>query len=144
MTGSSSSLAGEPRSITLQPYFQRRYTVGIHTGFRIRVEVTDSVNMPLAIFRYFQRPDSPNGEEVAYFGGICTVEDLERYPENAPNLSDSPPTFRLDYLDYVLHSAQQAKELWDIIQADIQQLIDSLDAMDDLEMLAPVVLTGSA
>lgn len=145
--GFSLSSSTEPdgtRHIRLQPYYQANYTVcNGQIGFRLRVEVTESVNMDGHIFRYYEAPvNAITGESSAGFSGVCSAVDMVEFPIGAPYPGANPKVFRLAFVDLVLQSQQEAFDVLSTIQGDTDNLIASLAAMDILVAQAPIWIGG--
>jgi hypothetical protein len=148
MTDSSSSVAAPvtdgPASIGLIPYFQKDFTINGHNGYRLYVAAVDAHNMDQEIFRFYEYPADPlTGVVTAEFTGVCTWPDLEAYPANAPRDTDSPKVYRLYYFDIVVATQTIADDVWARVQADVQILVDSINAGRSLEAATTGVVTIS-
>jgi hypothetical protein len=140
------------RGLTLQPYFQERYIAGDIEAFRWRLEVVEAREMPRAIFLYRKIPTmlfaagtggTEPPVEVAWagdFNGVASPVDLEAYPEGEPRVDEYPPFYRLDFLDQAFRSKQQGLRAFEATRRQVLSLIRTLDIMDELQALPPIVL----
>lgn len=120
-------------SITLAPLFQSDFQINKHSGYRIRVEVTQACGMSDKIFRYYRGPIDPaTGVQTEQFTGICSLVDLEVLPADAPNPTDCPQAFRLNYMDIVVETMELAYEVWEIVKEEVGQLVSSVIKSNDL------------
>lgn len=130
--------------VQLTAEFQTYYQVNVIDGFRIRITATAAQDMVTKIFRYRNIPVQPGqAAAVGVFDGICSPADIEEFPENAPYDNADPPWYRLDTVDLVFRTREEAEDAWASIQIDVQGLVDSLDAMAILEALEPVWIGDS-
>lgn len=114
--------------------------VGTITGFRLQVNAHDAEDMPNEIFVYRIGVVEPNTEEQkATFENVATPADLEELPANGPT-DNSPLLFRLATMDVLFRSNETLNETFDLIVADVTQLVKSLDRLDDLEVLEDILI----
>lgn len=115
-----------------------RYLVNNMDGVRVRIEATEANLMPTTVFAYQTQPMKP-GEftQVGAFDHVCSAVDLEEYPETTPLENVRPEWFRLNYVDVLLRSRDEAKDFIDSVVADVKMLKDALDITETLD------LTGS-
>lgn len=142
---SSSSLVPETDavSLTLTPLFQRDYTVNSVVGYRMRVDASDGVGIDNEIFRYYEKPVNPiTGVYPSVFHGVCTWVEMSDLPTDAPEADADPRAFRLTYFDIVVDTVDVAQEVWELVQAQVQALLDAIRRGEDLEAGDPVTLIG--
>jgi hypothetical protein len=128
----------DPRGVLLTPEFQKDFVLGSDTGFRLRVVASAPVGMEAEVFRYVRRPADPvEGTDRDEFSGVCSVLDYHELPLNEPAEDDCERQFRLAEFDILLPSATEAEEVWDLVRAEVDQLVLALKATDDLEAGTP-------
>jgi len=76
--------------------------------------------------------DSEYNELPDEFVSLADPVDLEQYPEDEPNLGDNIPYYRVDSITLVFRSAPELEEVRLLLDEDIQHLLTSLEAMDDI------------
>lgn len=110
-----------------------RYDINDIDGIRIRITATESTGMPTKIFAYQMLPVKPGGtQQVATFDHVCSSVDLEEYPEDQAVPNSRPAWFRLDYVDVMVRSREEAREFINSVIEDVQLLKNTLDVADDL------------
>lgn len=110
-----------------------RYDINEIDGIRIRITATTATLMPTKIFAYQMLPVKPGGtEQVATFDHVCSSVDLEEYPEDEAILNSRPAWFRLNYVDVMVRSREEAREFINSVLEDVQLLKNTLDIADDL------------
>lgn len=115
-----------------------RYLVNNMDGVRVRIVAAAANLMPTAVFAYLTQPLKPEqAEPVAAFDHVCSAVDLEEYPETEPLENVRPAWFRLNYVDVLLRTRDEAKDFIDSVIADVRMLKDTLDITETLD------LTGS-
>ena len=120
------------RNINIKWSTSRYYQNDID-GIRVRIEAADANLMPTKIFAYQMLPIKPgNTEPLATFDHVCSVVDLEEYPEEIPNTADRPAWFRADYVDVFLRSREEVREFVNAVLEDVQILKNTLDIADEL------------
>jgi hypothetical protein len=140
------------RQITLVPTFQQGYVPNVIDGFRFTLVVTGAVQMPTKIFRYRLVPtrvqagtvDQPPVaiEYMGAFDGVCSPADLEDFPEDWPVQNARPPWYRLDYVDLIVRSRSIANDAYNAILYEVNQLVETLNVMDQ-QNTAPPITIGS-
>ena len=136
-TGTISTPPATERRIHLT-WSVSRYLVNNMDGVRVRIVATDSNLMPTTVFAYQIQPLAPEQTEpVAAFDHVCSAVDLEEYPETTPLENVRPAWFRLNYVDVLLRTRDEAKDFIDSVVADVRMLKDTLDITETLD------LTGS-
>lgn len=111
-----------------------RYYMNDIDGIRVRIEADDATLMPTKIFAYQMLPVKPGETEpLAAFDHVCSVVDIEEYPEDAPDTNSRPAWFRADYVDVFLRSREEVRAFIAAVLEDIQILKNTLDIADDLQ-----------
>lgn len=143
-SSNSSSCPASAVGVRLTPAFQKDYALSDgRRGFRLRVEASDACGMDQYIFRYVVgAPDVTTGEPVAFFSGVCTWPETLDLPVSAPNIAN-PDRFRLDYFDIVVGSIEEARQVWDRIQSDVELLTAAIRHGEEL-LVASSVWIGEA
>lgn len=130
------------RNIHVQWFVSRHYINDID-GIRVRIQIDDAILMPTKIFAYQVLPVKPGDTEaLAAFDHVCSVVDLEEYPEDAPNESDRPAWFRADYVDIFLRSQEEVRAFIAAVLEDIKILKNTLDISDNLLPAGEVWIAG--
>lgn len=121
-----------PRNIHLE-WAVSRYDINDIDGIRIRITATEATNMPTKIFAYQMLPVKPGSTQaVAAFDHICSSVDLEEYPEDEAIPNSRPAWFRLNYVDVMVRSREEAREFINSVLEDVKLLKNTLDTADDL------------
>lgn len=129
------------RQITLVRSASEIVNPGDIQGYRYTVQAQDAVDMPNEIFRMFDRPLDPTiGTVVSEFNGICSPGDLVAFPINAP----IPPEirFRVAFIDLTFRSPIEGEEQWASIKFETEELVRSLDDLDNLLVQETVTYGG--
>jgi len=136
-TSSSSSLSSESlgaavttREITLV------FNAIVETadGFNLRAVVTSATGVSDKIFRYMRYPLNPNDSAVQdKFNGVCSPADIEDFPETAPFGYIDPKYFRLNYVDVVLETLEEAETFQEELIEEVEQLKASYDRIDTFD-----------
>ena len=142
-SSSSSSSCGDEISVTITPYFQKEYDLGTHKGFRLRIEVNSACGIDEEIFRYYQKPLNLQGELESVFSGVCSWPDLEELPVSEPESDTNPAGFRLSYIDIVVDSESIATAVWELIQTQVTELVQTVKAGQELEATDSVTISSS-
>jgi len=104
-----------------------RYKHATLDGVRVRVLADDAEEMTTKIFAYVTQPMNPGeAERTATFSHICSPADLEEFPADLPMSGVTPEWLRLDYVDVLVRSWDEALEFIAIVKADVQALRDQL------------------
>ena len=110
-----------------------RYDINDIDGIRVRITATESTGMPTKIFAYQMLPVRPGGtQQVATFDHVCSSVDLEEYPEDQAVPNSRPAWFRLNYVDVMVRSRDEAREFINSVLEDVQMLKNTLDVAEDL------------
>lgn len=114
-------------------YSVSRYIANAIDGQRVRIDVDDAEDMPTKVFAYLTKPLSAvYNTERGMFSHVCSAADLEDFPEDGPEANHVPGWFRLNYVDLVVRSAEQAARLVELVIADLRALKRTLNVMDTL------------
>ena len=111
-------------------------------SYDLRVEVTAATEMPEEIFIMHSgiAPVLRAGEGNAdAFQCIADPVDLEELPVDEPDLDNDIPYYRVSDITLNFRDLETLEETKGYIEADIQNLVDSLKAADDLEEEEDVV-----
>ncbi len=128
------------RSIFLERKVVESGIVGTIQGFRMQVRAHDAVGLPNEIFVYrVQTVDPESSIQKASFQNIASSADLEELPINGTT-ADSPLLFRKTSIDVLFRSPITLEEAWELIQKDVKQLINTLDALDRLTVTDDVLI----
>lgn len=102
-------------------------------GIRIRITATQANLMPTKIFAYQMLPVRPGGtQQIATFDHVCSAVDLEEYPVDQALPNSRPAWFRINYVDVMVRSREEAREFINSVLEDVQLLKNTLDVADDL------------
>jgi hypothetical protein len=94
----------------------------------MQVAAVEACSMPLEIFRHYRYPsDIVTGETINEFNGICSWPDLLELPVDDPDATSNPQAFRQSTIDVLLPSVQAAKEMWDIVLSEVDELITTIN-----------------
>ena len=124
------------RAIEYLPQFQQ-YDTAYDSSFRLRIDITASVNMPKEVFLYLLLPVDPNNPDVQLYKyeKVCTPPDLEDFPAKAPDPNASVPWFRLSAVDLLFRSRALAMVEFNDIVTSVDNLRIAMDLNDDLVAL---------
>lgn len=121
-----------PRGIAIS-WSSNLYRQGLDTGIRVRIEVVGAVGLSRKVFAYRALPRNPvTGQMAGFFDHVCSPPDLEDYPEDAPLPGARPPWFRLDYVDILVRSREEATAFVEDVRHDVDRLVKALDDADKL------------
>lgn len=121
-----------PRNVHLE-WAVSRYDINDIDGIRVRITATAANNMPTKIFAYQMLPVKPGGtQQIATFDHVCSSVDIEEYPEDQAVPNSRPAWFRLDYVDVMIRSRDEAREFINSVLEDVHILKNTLDISDDL------------
>jgi len=138
-----SSLVSGDISIVLTPLFQRDFVLNHNTGFRMRITATQGVNIENEVFRYYLKTPNPvTGVADAVFSGVCTWTNMEDLPKVVPEDGSDPQSFRLAEIDLVLDSETLATDVWERVQQEVQELINSIHDGEILAADDPVEISS--
>lgn len=120
------------RFIKLKRSGMTTFVEGRTQGFRIQIEVTEVLGLPAEIFVYQVKPAALSGAPVEVFTNIASPSDLEEYSVGPPPLDPARPFYRLDKVDLVFRNQSLLEDAWQAIQDDVDELIRTLNDMDNL------------
>jgi hypothetical protein len=121
------------RFIKLQRSGMTAFIEGRTQGFRIQIEVLEAVGLPKEIFVYQVKPAvSLEGDPVEVFTNIASPSDIEEYGVGMPPLDPARPFYRFDKVDLVFRNQTLLEDAWAAIKNDVDELIRTLDQMDEL------------
>lgn len=119
-----------------------RYIANELDGVRVRIEADDAIDVTRKIFAYITLPlDPQSGDRTAAFDHICSPSDLEEYPADNPLPGITPEWLRLNYVDVILRSWDEAVDLITQVKLDVKALITTLNTMDSLGSYEAVWVT---
>ena len=120
------------RNIHIQWAVSRYYMNDID-GIRVRIEADEATAMPTKIFAYQMLPVRPGSDEqIATFDHVCSVVDLEEYPEDEAAPNSRPAWLRTNYVDVFLRSQEEVRAFVTSVLEDVQILKNTLDIGDEL------------
>jgi hypothetical protein len=136
------------RGIRINRQTQITSTAGVVDGFRLTMFLTDAYLMPNEIFLYEPLPagvqgyapppvpQGPQGSQAGFasFVCVCSPTDLAEYPTGSPSPNTMPPYFRLNVVDLLFRSKNEATQAAIDLQNDIARLVRSMNTND---MLSP-------
>lgn len=136
-TSSSSSLSSESlgsATTTREIVLVFNAIVKTSDGFNLRAVVNSATGVSDKIFRYMRYPLNPNDSAVQdKFNGVCSPADIEDFPETAPFGYIDPKFFRLNYVDVVLETLEEAEAFQEELIEEVEDLKDSYDQIDTFE-----------
>jgi hypothetical protein len=139
LPSSVSSASSCTRGVKLRRFAQERYVANAVDGFRFQVVAYAECGMPKDIFLYLRKPYDPTtGADRDEFQGVASPSDLEEYPAGAPIVGSQPPWWRSHTVDLVFRSQSLAEEAWTALLEEVGILVDTLDLMDELTVIADV------
>jgi len=122
-----------PRGITLEIEAQVVYKSNLGSGYRNKITATNGTNIDNEIFRYTRTiNDFQANTTTDVFEGICSPEQLESLPLNAPNPDDPNQYFRLAVIDLIFETRALADDGIAAIKSDVAKLIKAMNINDDL------------
>ena len=113
---------------------------GTIQGWRMEILAHDAEGLQNEIFVYrVQIVDANLGTQKATFQNIASAADLEELPIDGVT-EDSSLLFLKSTIDLVFRSVDTMNTVWEDIQRDVGQLIATLNALDDLEVIEDVLI----
>jgi hypothetical protein len=131
-SSSSSASAEVTRHITIRKSVPAVHTLNGLQGWRVRLTVTEAVEVAPEIFLYIKLPpalDKPD-ENRDRMVAVTSPQDLEEYPAGGPSTEED--FYRLHEADLLFRNQQFMNETIEKIFADVDQLVETLNLMDDL------------
>lgn len=107
------------------------------SGYRLVIKVEDAVGLPKKIFLFRKNNDWDYdvGDE---FQGVCRPGDFDKYPEEVPAAGEM---YRKAVIDVTSPDAAELETLWNLVQRDTKQLLESLKANANLGDVENVTVT---
>ena len=120
------------RGISLTRYAEELVLVPQHgLGFQIRIEASNPVLMPDAVFVMRSNTWDPVTQTRANdFHFVASPGDFVDYPVASPRSNALPPYFRTNELIVVAASREIALDLWNSVQEAVCELVVALDRKD--------------
>lgn len=110
-------------------------------AFRMQIVASHGDEIPNEIFLHKRSLIDPyRSTYIDEFCAVASAFDFTIYPATAPNPTQSPPYFRKSVIDVYLPSLAVADQFWQDIQAEVANLINSLNKLDTLKQDADVWL----
>ena len=139
MSGSSPAAA---RSIKLTKYSPDRFVEGRTQGYRLFIQASDAVGLSVNIFVYRQGSVNPETSDTeSSFAAVASPSDIEEYQVGSPKSGDR--FYRLSNVDLIFRAVDEAESAWQAIKGDVNELIRTLNLMDDMIVSEEVTLDGS-
>lgn len=136
----SSSSDDGGRSITLV-HAASRYVYNRIDGIRVRIQAVEATGMTTKVFAYLMSPTNPQTlAKKGVFDHVCSPVDLEEYPEDEPVANSVPAWFRLNYVDVLLRSRQEADDFIEQVFNDVRALKLTLNVQDTVETVDTEVI----
>jgi hypothetical protein len=121
------------RYIKIQRSAMTTFVEGRTQGFRILINVLEASGLSESVFVYQLKPAvGAEGGPVSAFTNIASPSDLEEYGVGLPVADPARPFYRLDSADLVFRNPELLEDAWKGIKNDLDELIRTLDFMDDL------------
>jgi len=117
----AAACATSDRWVKLLPRWQNTKLSNNKNGYRLRIEVSDYCNIEPEIFRYFRKVTNGTPEDICT--GVCSWADMVHWPINEPRDGDTPPTYRLSYMDAVFPTRLVAESVWAVFQEEVNALV---------------------
>lgn len=116
--------------ITLTRTDQANHVSGRSQGYRMQVVASAGLAMTNRIFLLRVGTVDPDlGTRTAKFINICSPSDIAQYPAA---FTDGVEFYRSASIDLVFRSPSLADTTWDLITADVAELTETLDLMDEM------------
>jgi hypothetical protein len=115
--------------------------VSNYKAYRLRVEVTavEGPDIDSNIFVYRRNPASPYTQQSTdTFEAVAGPPQLAAIPAGEPDPDQSWPFYRLPYVELDVISTAQADAIWNEIQAEACELVESLDRLTQLQAIQDV------
>lgn len=129
------------KSLKLQRYQAQEIQYKKGCAVRLRVVVTDAVNIDPNIFVYLRSPINPHtGETSDIFQTIASPYDMEVYPVDDPDSETSYPFYRTSTLELDFPSVTLADAAWTKIIGLTQVLITASKKLDTLSLITEVTI----
>lgn len=114
-------------------------------SYALKVVVTNAVDMPTEVF-VFRRgaAPAPSAGETVQDSFVCIADpvDLEEVPANVPDLANEMPYYRLNEVTLAFRSLEELNETKELIAADLNLLVTSVQAMASFTLTETVTYDG--
>lgn len=122
-----------PKGLTLQRYELLNVDYYYLSAFRLRLEVTDALDMDDRVFLFRRSPVNPYTNDVVdTFVTVCSPVDMEDYPPEEPDPAKTYPFFRKAELELDFRTSAEAEEAWLKIVDLLNNLVTSLTRLETL------------
>jgi hypothetical protein len=118
-------------------YYRTKITKELQS-YDLRIVVESATDMPEKIFMFQRRTPQPTGMDPDEFICIADPVDLEEVPEDSPDLGNEMPYFRLSEVTLRFRDMTTLEEVRTRVGLDLQKLVDSLNAAEDVEEIEEV------
>jgi hypothetical protein len=120
--------------IRLKVYNQGVFVSGRTQGYRMKVEVEEAQGLSPNIFVFQRYPGTDDaGNPNDTFTNIASPADLQEYPSSEP-VDSANPFFRLAEVTLDFRTDELAQAALARMQSDVEELIQSLEFMEDLQL----------
>jgi hypothetical protein len=126
---------GVQMAISIKVQYSRSEPTEHLFSYDLKIEVLEATDMPEEIFVFERRTSPPlqtGGDPTDKFVCIADPVDLQEFPPNAPALDDEMPYFRVTEVTLRFRSMVTLEETKDLIDEDIQLLVNSLKAAENV------------
>ena len=129
------------KSLKLQRYQAQEIQYKKGCAVRLRIVVTDAVNIDPNIFVYLRSPINPHtGETSDILQTIASPYDMEVYPVDDPDSETSYPFYRTSTLELDFPSVTLADAAWTKIIGLTQVLITASKKLDTLSLITEMTI----
>jgi len=119
-------------SVSIKIRYSRQEQATAVQSYLLKVEVLETTDMPTKIFVFQRRVKSAMDQEINALGdmfiSIADPVDLEEFPEDIADPLNDMPYYRLAAVTLKFRDMEELEETKDLIDADIQKLVNSLNA----------------
>lgn len=130
------------RSVTILTESQLTTQKNNVEGFLLRLTITNTIGIDPKLFVYVAKPALPGEQEqFAEFQRVASPDDLAMIPAEQPAVGANPPYLRLDFVELIFYSRIEALEVRDAIIADIDELLQAMDAAEKLIQESPIIIS---
>lgn len=118
-----------------------RYEYQYFGALRLRVEVTEAVDIDPNIFVYKRdmgTPYVPDDPVDDTFQSVASAADMAEYPVGAPDPDVAFPFFRQTWVELDFRSTLEADRFWATLVAEAAVLLHSLNKLEQLQVAETV------
>jgi hypothetical protein len=112
-------------------------------AYRLRVVVAAATDISTKIFVFRTKVDSNTDQGFNStndsFVSVADPVDLEQYPEDAPDLDNNMPYYRLDEVTLDFRSVGELEDVKALIETDINSLVASMKSLETLTLMEEVI-----